>query len=422
MRAGFASAEITPDPRTRLFGVLEPVPELGAEGGPLYATAAWFDDGLGGQALLMSLDAIWVDWAFAEALSVVVASTYGVTPEAVLVTATHTHAAPQIHPGIHDGFPPDQAYSALLMSRAQEAARLAVAAAVPAVVELARGRVDVAINRRRSVLDPTALARGLVRRVVANRPNADALVDDLLMVLRVRAQDNGTLLGMCVNMACHPTAGPGWPASGDYPGALAEELALRHKGCATVFLQGFTGDQRPKLTRVVDFNLRHPLRSAFFWVFDRVHFVKNNPPEVVRDLARRVADVVDSAMPWRAVDMHISAAVKEIRLPLEKGDLPVRIQCLGLSRDTFLMCVEGEVFSSHARWLRSQVDASVDILSVGYSGGMVGYLPDSEALARGGYEPDRSLSLFGLPGRLAPDAPGALRTAMLELLRAAGGK
>ncbi len=419
MRVGFASRCTTPEPGTRLFGAEPPGPAGNAVTDDLHVRAAWLEEDTA--LLVLGLDIIWTDRAWSDALRGRVSERLGLPPEAVMVAASHAHATPQIHPGTHDGHPPDEAYAEQLAQRALEAAEAARDAAEPARLSLAQGRSRCMVHRRKAVFDPSALARGRLARMVANRPDFSARVDDALVVVRAVSESGNRPLGALVNVACHATVAGSRAVSADFPGALARELEARQgAGFTSVFLQGFCGDQRPALVERVRLDPAHPLRSAYGLLFDRVRFKKDNGPDQVAAFVRALADETDAAGPGRSLDPSLAAALDEVVLPLDDGgSLPVRVHCLRLARDAFIVAVEGEVFSSHARWLRREVGPLTTVLPVGCAGGMAGYLPDADALARGGYETDRSLALFGLPSRLAPAGQDELRKTMARALRRA---
>jgi hypothetical protein len=59
--------------------------------------------------------------------------------------------------------------------------------------------------------------------------------------------------------------------------------------------------------------------------------------------------------------------------------------------------MNGEIFSEYSVWIRKQLQKKgITIMSNGYSGGMIGYIPTSKAIKEGGYEVNGSLKLFGM--------------------------
>ncbi|MEW5772880.1 MAG: hypothetical protein AB1916_05090 [Thermodesulfobacteriota bacterium] len=422
MLAGFSRVRISPGSGTRLFGAPPPGPEGNRVGDHLHACAAYLE--AGSRAGVVSLDALWVTSEMTQELRRRAAERFGIKPENFLLAATHTHAAPQVRPGTGDGYPEDREYAGLLLDWAEEALAQAVAAARPARLTARRGPCRGVVVRRRAILDLEALRRGRLRRTVANRPDFSAPLDATGTAVWVTAEDDGSPLGVLLNIPCHPTVGDGRAVSADYPGALARELARRRgSGLVTVFLQGFSGDLRPALVRRPSLAEDGPLVWLYRRLFDPLLFRRGNPPEVVEAFARGLADDVESWTEERGVRPDSAGRTADLALPLEDGSAAeVAVQGLRLGPGLCLLAAGAEVFSSHARWLRSRLEPSCWVVPVGCAGGMAGYLPDVAALAQGGYETDRSLGLFGLPARFAPEAETSFRNGLVELASGCSGR
>ena len=61
-----------------------------------------------------------------------------------------------------------------------------------------------------------------------------------------------------------------------------------------------------------------------------------------------------------------------------------------------IIALGGEIFAEYSLWLREFfLSKKLDLLTVGYCNGMVGYIPTFDAMLEGGYEVERSYKIFG---------------------------
>ncbi len=158
----------------------------------------------------------------------------------VLVNLSHTHAGPSGSLG--DGDEPSARYLETLQSAAAEAAREAIATAVPATLSSAVGRCGLAANRDLPDGD---------RYVVGFNPAVTP--DDTVVVGRI-ARPDGALLAVLVNYACHPTT-LAWQnrlVSPDFVGAVRAVVETATGGVPCIFLQGASGDLAPRHQYVGD--------------------------------------------------------------------------------------------------------------------------------------------------------------------------
>lgn len=152
---------------------------------------------------------------------------------------SHTHAGPGIcrddatMPGGEQISP----YLDQLRDAASRAAKDALAAAAPATLAWRYGKCDLASNR--DLRDPQR-----DRCIVGFNP--DRAADDTLLVGRV-TNDDGELLAVIVNYACHPTT-LAWGnrlISPDYIGAMREVIGAGGNNAPCLFLQGASGELAP---------------------------------------------------------------------------------------------------------------------------------------------------------------------------------
>lgn len=274
----------------------------------------------------------------------------------------------------------------------------------------------IGTSRRRT--EPVAVLLGHTETsgVAANRNNPDGPYDSRLSVLATR-RGNGTLQGMLVHFACHPTIlGAGnLLVSADFPGAMRRALGAglveNGAGPVVLFANGAAGDVSTRFLR----------RGQ-------------DPTEVKRVGAALGAAAIDGLTRAREVDGPIrhgstgvplhARSLDEIAVALAtararlRGDLLVarsggerrraETQAQGASLlaglpgmdgeagasaleldawsvgDVTLVAVAGELFASLGKEVAAAMPSPTLIL--GYANGYVGYLADEAAYASGTYE------------------------------------
>lgn len=394
--------------------------------------------------VLASLDLLWVSRRFCDDLRKWARRELGIPENSLMVTATHTHSGPQIRELSFDGCPVDKDYMDLVARRTRLALKQAFNALAPAKIEYGSGHTNIAINRRKFIVDPANLKRLRWHHKIANRPNPTGPRDDSLGVVWIKPL-NGESVTVLINAACHPSIWRGEMYSADFPGYLGEILTERiGQPVRAVFLQGFSGNLKCRLKRRMSLKVWPPGR-LFETLFDRIQFEKNASSEKVREVAEELAaDILEvELLPFkearfdsREVEANLSLeelpTVESLRqlseLPDhvqssygaylldhygELGKVSVRVQCLDFGPSLCLVGVEGEVFCEYALWLRKRWKQNRKlVMTVGCCGGMVGYIPDEASHAQGGYEVERSLMTFGLPSGFSPQLEEKIKEAL----------
>ena len=411
MLCGFARKEITPDGPLRLAGI----------GGdrlgktvldPLYVRALALEDRNGRRAMLLVFDLLYVGTLLAETIYKAVDKSLGVPRDSVLTVATHTHSAPKTSEDFHEGNPVDVQYLEAVSVAAQHAAEKAISALRPASVSIALGADAPAINRRVAVPAWSRIIPRLRRVKVLNRPNFKADSDTVVTSYKLTFEDGRYLL--IVNAALHAAVHRGEAYSADFPGYLFEQWRQRDpsdKCIDVLFLQGWAGDQSARLTTQLAPSL-HPGRMVDYLVHPSIFARNAGRPELVT-----IADRICASLNHHPVSAPTDQDDLECRhdvldAPLEGGgNRKIQLKSIKLS-GMHVLAVSGEPFSSYRRTLEL---SGRPVMTVGYLDGPFGYLPDARALKEGGYEPDRSIVLFGQQARFAPAAVDRFKDATRRL-------
>ncbi len=424
MRAGYARTVISPPPGTYLAGFAarhDPAREIHDD---LWARALVLEDGDRRVAFVV-YDLCEIDAAFVAAVRRTVQEATGITPDAVMMAATHTHAAPATI-ALYSP-PPDAAWLEALPARVTHAVAAAAHHLAPATVGVGFGReTSVARNRRRP----------------------DGPVDHTVGVLRVdRPAEAPALL---VHYACHPTVlGPdNLQVSRDYPGFALDAIEQTTRGWA-LFANGACGDV----------NVGHSVdRSALGLALPGRTF------ERAADLGGRLArEALRVASGTRTLDGGLAAGSRSLAVPLRPTPPPdemhaqvrvcrarlrtleaahadeetlmaarlellyaelgltwveerggaetetVEVQAFALGNVAFVG-LPGEFFAESGLRLKAQSPFPQTII-VGYANGGAGYVPPAAAFIEGGYE-----TRLAPWSKMAPEAEQQVLDAAVALL------
>lgn len=391
----------------------------------LCARVVVIDDGAASVALA-ALDLLYVPAALDAVVRPAVALAAGVDSRAVMLSATHTHAAPA-------NLATDPDVQQRVTDAARTAATAARATAIPATLGMATRRVT---------------------GIAANRRAPDGPADDTARILVARAADASRTIATIVGFACHATvldptsAG----ASADFPGAMCRHLE-RQIGGTALFLQGAAGDVNPAVgaqthdeCERIGAMLAAAATGAVLQVTGLRRDLRTISPTLqtsfpVGDLADgRLLDEVRVGVEWGEVGAEPGPALPaadeiaraRAALPRPPGaedarlwirqlratepnlfgvfDQPtpgrIYLQRIDIGADVSLLAIPGEPFGETARALRAGIDR--DLFVVGYAHQSVGYLPPAEEWSLGGYEVGCCLYTDSIESRIRSAAAALL--------------
>jgi len=364
----------------------------------------------------------------------------GVRPERVVITATHTHAAPCL-----DGWAPylfgedlsgDEraaiaSYTTTLTEKLIAVARAALAARQPARLSWGQGTVGFAANRR-------VLKDG---KWVGFGVEAGGPVDHGLPVLA--AHDlQGRLIAVVANYACHCTTLTGEfnQISGDWAGYARESIERSFPGAVGIITIGCGADANPAPRGAVEMAVRHgeaiavevrrllateltpiapqldcrmrTLTLELEAIPDRVQWEERaRQPGVVGYHARQQLRKLDQADEIsKTVPYPIATWVFGARLS-DGAARPTRIG------DLAMVFLSGEVVVDYATRLRNELDAS-RLWITAYANTVPCYIPSKRVLNEGGYEVDTSMLYYGIAGRFRDEVEDSIVDTVQKLLPA----
>ncbi len=232
---GAARADITPPVGTLLFGY-NPHQVSTSVHDNLAVTAAAFSDGET-TAVLVTADVCEIQTALSDEIRQAAGEAAGIDWQNILLSATHTHSAPNVA-GMEGWGDVDRPYvDAIFLPAVVKAVKEAVGAMEPAEIGIAETESRVGVNRRE-------LKRG--GRIDFGQ-NPWGPFDPTMTVIAVRAADGRGILNL-VHYGCHGTAaGCNREISRDWSGMMVDRMQ-RETGILTAYWQGACGDTGPRIS------------------------------------------------------------------------------------------------------------------------------------------------------------------------------
>jgi len=431
LKVGIAKVDITPEPGIRLAGY--GVPDRAAETvhDALAVTALVMEDGPE-KAAHVTLDVCQVAEEDLLSMRRAASAASGILPERINIGVSHTHSAPQTF--TMEGWgDKETAYLQRISDRVAQAVQQAWGRREPVRVGIGVTQSKVGVNRR-------PVGRNSVPFFGAS---VGGPYDPTMTVIRFEGQTR--TVATVVHCTAHPTAmGCNRLVSRDWPGVMIDRV--ESQTCAPVlFINGAYGDVGPRTS------YRAPDVRAFnAGTGDGIH--------AVNEVGYRAA--ADALWTWDDIrhfetDVSLRVITEPIALPLAK--LPpleeaqrklveyeshqsafgegrsryaywsrVAAAHAHPQRDTMLfnqtiiavgpvalVPMPGEAFTSIATRLK-HFSPYQHTLVAGGTNGMLSYLPDREARARGGYEVQTTIGV--LTQLLADNSDDALVDENLRLL------
>ena len=408
IRFGSAAVDITPPPGTPMQAPQRPPFEIKlAEPAhdPLQVKAlvlAAQDQ----KAALVVCDLTSIPVALIEAARRQIAATTDIDPLAVMISATHTHTAPQIRPRFVTKADPSArrktaAYIESLPQRIAEAVQRANERLVDTRVSVAIGREEsISFNRRFIMRDGTIqtnpgktepeLLRQIVRPAGPIDPDVGVITFDAI---------NGRPQAMLINFAIHLDTMGGNQPSADFPFQINQLLAaVRGPEMLSVFAAGAAGN-------INHYDLLDP---------DRVHRVKG-PQESSRIGAVLAAEVLRASrrlQPQNSSSLRVAREVVRLEMPAEKGRLlaerypgakqffdgevtvfnengkqqfDAEVQAIALGDELAWVGFPGEMFVEHGLALKQASPFRYTMIHT-LANGSIGYVPNRKAYSHTAYE------------------------------------
>ena len=309
---GWASRDITPDKPTTLVGQFNTrISEFVKD--PVTATALALETAGGDQAIIVSLDAVWIKDDIRDAcrkkLSELIPD---FDPRKLLINVTHTHTAPSqassffTYPELDD---PDilkpAEYTGLLKEKLVEMCVEAWKNCKPGAIAWGYGQAVVGFNRRTTYFDGSTQMYG--KADVPEFSHIEGYEDQSADML-FTYNDKHELTGMIINLACpsQVTEGASF-VSADFWHETREEIRKRHgKGLFILPQCSAAGDLSPHLPGGHFLHRREQLRM--FKLKGLLESENADPNQFNlaqrKEIAHRIAAAVDEVLPIASTDIR----------------------------------------------------------------------------------------------------------------------
>ena len=342
--------------------------------------------------VIISADIIWFTEELVNNIRKKINFITNIIESRIVFCASHTHGSPNPDPNIHYGKKTENIHSYLekklfsLFKRAFDSEEILVDANFQVIKA-----PDLSINRRRKAIQFKEFPYFKTQSL----PNKYRYVDNKINIIRFVRLDNKKIENAIIAYSCHPVADPQGIVGADYPGYLRNYLKdkMYHN---IIFLQGFCGDIRPN---VIKKNKSIKDKFIKLVIGDRFRKIKHGDAEYIsKNLSKAIINnkpLIENTK----IESLFKSKVCKLQIPLNNNcyankKLEVTIWLWG---GICFIFMSAEVLSGYTF---TKIDG-LNIINVGYSNGMIGYLPTKLDIYEGGYEVDKSRPPFGLNNRIS---------------------
>jgi neutral ceramidase len=361
---------------------------------------------------MVACDLISLRPAIVEEARRLIQSTTSLRPEDVIISATHCHAGPQMHPLFlkQVGGEAEQLgleYIKKLPSLIAESVQRAEADLTTARMSAAIGCEESLVFNRRFLMSDGSVRMNPGRR----NPNAVRPVagtDCTLSVVYFESLDSRPLVTL-VNYPLHVAVAGGDHFSSDYPGVLSRILAkVKGESMLTLFTNGTSGninhvdverELQPRGKQEVA-RIGVILSSAVLKLFDKLEPIETFPvkaasrkvelavPEITPQQLEQAREVMsrygkpsppafdEVVRAWRAIDLA----------ELKGRPLTTEVQAIAFGNTLAVVGFPGDAFMEMGQGIKTNSPFPLTIVSEQSGSGAISYVPNRRAFPERGYE------------------------------------
>lgn len=425
-KAGVAKIVITPDEPTWMAGYASRNKPSEGKVHDLYARAVAIEDAKGMRIVLVTTDLIGFPRALAEGVAKRAEKQFRLPRNQLLLTSTHTHTGPVLAQSLRGSYDLTveqisaiEKHTASLQDKVVTVIGSAISRLAPATLSFGRSAAHFGVNRREPT--PTGVRLGI---------NKEGPVDPDVPVLAIESAQ-GRLSGVIFSYACHNTtlSGDFYQFCGDYSGFAQQTLENSYPETTALFVMGCGGDINPQPRGQLQFAAQHgealaqsvksalgrstkPVRGRLKARLERFN-IPLAPAPSREQFQARLSDK----------DVFVRRHAERMLARLDRdGKLlskyPYAVQVIQFGEGLTLVALAGEVVVDYA--LRLKRELGEDGLWVAaYSNDVFAYIPTARILKEGGYEPERSMIYYDLPGPFSPEVEQIIVEKVHRLVRRA---
>lgn len=404
---GVAKVKITPPLPCELAGFSHRTCLAEEKYGELYLRTTLLETGRTIVCLCVS-DIIWWDDDMVKELRGELCTKESIPEKHIHFIATHTHSGPQVSNRFSDEL---GVYHPQFVA---DLKKKVIGSFYQAKIKMHQVQLKIS----KTVFDMSIYRRKWCHGKIEMLPNPAVPIDQDLTVMSFVNELNQDV-AMWVHYACHPTSTDATILSGDYPGVCSALLEHSSPDCVVSFLQGFSGDIRPKLIK----------KDAFYrGSIDDMIAIGKRMSEKVLGLKQRCVPfekdlqlvVSEQIVP---LEYDVSYNPKQVAKPLlrewkikkEHHSIEhLRLTTIRIAENLTLALANAEMVGSYGKALKLTCSS---VLPIGYANGMIGYVPSKKQLFNGGYEAEDSIYYFSLKGKLHPGMEALILKKYDQLLK-----
>jgi hypothetical protein len=433
-KAGVAKAVITPTQPVWLAGYGGRDKPADGKVTELWIKVLALEDASGQRALILTSDTLGLPQSIYRSVGAALKEKFGLAPEQIILSASHTHCGPVLRGALYDIYPLDNSqrslieeYSTELENKIIETAGQALADLAPARLAGGQGATAFAVNRRSN---PEGSVPKLIEQDALQGP-----VDHTVPVLAVFLPD-GKLKAVLFGYACHNTTMAFNKWCGDYAGFAQMTLEKSHTNATAMFFMGCGADQNPLPRRQLELARRYgnmlaaaveevllapptPLPAKLRTTMEMVTLHLGAPPTAA-ELENMKDDPNAATRRWAARLLgELKGGKPFIR------DYPFPLQAWRFGDKQLLVTLGGEPVVDYA--LKFKKEFGADTWVAGYCNDVMAYIPSLRvlkedipplAVPRWGYEGNHAMIVYGLPAqRWAEDVEDLITDATRRLVR-----
>lgn len=340
---------------------------------------------------------------------------YNIKKESMIFSATHNHSGPLLG---NDMLPEigeyNNEYVEFLEKKVMDLLDIAFREPESVYIEMVKENMYFGVNRRYEE-----------NSEILMRPNYSGKIDNNCTVLKFLNKDTKNIEAILANYALHANVTDDNYINTDYPGVLCNSLEERYPNSVAMFLQGFTGNIRPKLIIGEEF-----FRGTFETVQNFSRQIERRLVKIIEKEGIKINADFESYATSVKLPMDISVQKINKRFNEENNEYFLRwlgflkdkdkeeathndllVQGIKLADNLIIITLNGEIVTEYSLHLREKYP-ELDFIIMGYSNGMIGYIATKDQLIEGGYEAEDFIYYFGLPGKYSVEIEGLIKNCM----------
>jgi hypothetical protein len=421
-KAGVAKADVTPSEGLWMAGYASR--DKPAEGKlmSLWIKALALEDAEGHRGVILTSDTLGIPQSIYRNVSGTLQAKFGLKPEQVILSASHTHCGPVLRGALYDAYPLDdnqrklvEKYSTQFETNIIETVAKALADLAPARIAAGQGSAGFAVNRRNN---PEGKVPQLIEQGALKGPT-----DHSVPVLAISTPD-GKLKALLFGYACHNTVMSFYQWSGDYSGFAQMALEKSHPGATAMFFMGCGGDQNPLPRKELPFAERYGNMLAA-----AVEEMLIAPPHALEPRLRTKMETITLAFGPEPTEGELEKMKEDkaeshrrwanrLLAQLKSGKslartYPYPIQAWAFDNQ-LLVTLGGEPVVDYSLKFKQQYGARTWV--AGYCNDVMSYIPSLRVLKEGGYEGGGAMIPYGQPALRWGDDVEDLITASVSRL------